>query len=179
MKKHILFSAISACFFLGCLFYAFMHEYIIIRLPLSSALMPPDHAPHTFKKNIVISAWKSQEYMIERRDLLWSTDTSSNCCRLLNAWCAYAYDEGIISKNAHVDSAIITPKTQELYLSFDCFPFSKKASSYDTWMIIESILKTLRDNKIPISRIHFLVDHQPFTSSYLDFSQPWPLEGFC
>jgi hypothetical protein len=44
--------------------------------------------------------------------------------------------------------------------------------------LIEGLLKTLRENDIKIQRIHFLLHHQPLVDYHLDFSHPWPLEGF-
>jgi hypothetical protein len=64
-------------------------------------------------------------------------------------------------------------------LSFDRSPFPTEWTTYEQWMWIESLLKTVRDNDIRIQRIRFLVHHQELIDYHLDFSNPWPIIGFA
>ena len=49
---------------------------------------------------------------------------------------------------------------------------------FKKWMMIEGVLKTLRENNITVKDVHFLVQHQPLSDPHLDFSVAWPLHGF-
>jgi hypothetical protein len=87
-------------------------------------------------------------------------------------------EEKIISKAISVQSAMLSPAGHELYISFNRNPLKKEKSTYEKWMFIEGLLRTVRENKIVVQAIHFLIHHQPINDHHLDFSKSWPLVGF-
>ena len=64
------------------------------------------------------------------------------------------------------------------YISFDRSIAAKNESTYDAWMRVEGLLKTIRAANLGISRVNFFVHHQPLVDAHLDFSKSWPIHGF-
>src|SRR5690606_23993747 len=87
-------------------------------------------------------------------------------------------EEQVLEKKASLQSVTQSISSNDVYISFDRTPFNEDAPTFDKLMIIESILKTLRENGITIPNIYFLVHHQIMKDLHLDFSHAWPIEGF-
>jgi hypothetical protein len=96
---------------------------------------------------------------------------------LINAWLTLLDEENVMSKKVTLQSALMSAHGH-LYVSFDRNPFDENSPTYDTWMWIEGLLKTIRENEPSIQSVHFLVHHHPMEDNHLDFSNPWPITGF-
>jgi hypothetical protein len=83
-----------------------------------------------------------------------------------------------MTKTVSLQSAMLSPAQHELYISFTRNPLEKEKSIQEKWLFIEGLLKTIRENGLMLQAIHFLVQHQPLNDPHLDFSKPWPLQGF-
>jgi hypothetical protein len=83
-----------------------------------------------------------------------------------------------MEKKVSLQSVVPSPSGVEAYISFDRNPFTKNQSTYEKFMWIEGLLKTVRENGIQLQSIYFLVHHQPLTDFHLDFSNAWPISGF-
>lgn len=166
-------SALAALF--AMLLFAFWQQWIIIRLPQK---LPIYHTKMRItKKKIMLWFWQHTRWQHEEVKLLWSTDTGQTVTQIINALLIIFDEEGLLSKKTTLQTATIDSSGTAL-LSFNRAPINKQSSVFTKWMMIESILKTLRENKVAIQAVQFLTHQQPMHDAHLDFSHPWPLSGF-
>ena len=166
----------------GGLFFAYMQEWIILRMPHTLSIAHQDIstsvANQWSKKRVKLSYWHKGTWHTEDQDLIWSNDTSTNIGYLINSLLTLLDEEMIMEKKVTLQTVLLATTGNQAYLSFDQNPLSLESSTYTKWMWLEGILKTLRDNGIPIRSVHFLVHHQPLEDDHLDCSRGWPLTGF-
>lgn len=161
---------------MGILFFAFLQNWIIIRLPTTAT--HKQHAPTITKKTVQLIFWHNNKWNTEKTDLIWSEKKDHNLYYLINSWLSLLDEEEIMTKKVSLQTALLVSSGQEAYLSFDRNPLDKERSTFDKWMWIEGLLKTIRENNITIQKVRLLVHHQPLHDNHLDFSKPWPLIGF-
>lgn len=172
--KNKIYSLLSASLFVGgALMYAWYHEYIIIN-PRRSFIIPHENSTH--KKTISLYHF-NQTWRTDSIPLLLSQDGAHNAHILVGRWLEIALEEGLLKKKVAVQTSFITP-AQELILSFDRSLFAKESSTFDKWMIIEGILKSLKENVPHLKKVRFLANHQSLIDAHLDFSNAWPIDGF-
>lgn len=173
-KSYAILSGII--FIVGVLFFAFYHEYLIINLkkPIKTQLT----AAPTAQQKVMMHFWK-EKWKFDEIQLLLNQNPCHDAQLILANWIELALDEHILTKKITVQPAMITQDNQHLYISFDLNPFGKESATFEKWMIIEGILKTIHGALPSIKRVTFLLDHQPLTDAQLDFSNPWPIEGFA
>jgi hypothetical protein len=179
MKKisyHILLSFFAII--LGFLIYAFQQHWIIINLPTSTPEYYQKVAkPITKKKNINFYFWHLDKWHQEKIELVLPEDPASFLPLIISSWLNLLDEDGITHKKITLQSALIDP-AGNAYLSFDRSPFSKNKTTADKLHWIEGLLKTLRENDVKLQGIQLLIHHQPINDYHLDFSKPWPLQGF-
>jgi len=162
---------------IGMLYFACAYHIIIIRMPVSieheAALVAMK------KKECPIHYWHENAWHTEKMHLLWSVHDTTNIKQLLNGLFCFLQEENIFNKKITIDSVLLTRNNNDAYISFDHLPFTKEESIFEKWMRIESILKTIHTNIPSVQNVHFLISHKPMTDAHLDFSQPWPISGFC
>lgn len=165
---------------LGSLLYFRGKEWIIIRWPsyVATPLAHNEIHVETTKKKVRLSFWHYHRWNYETIDILWSNNIAENIQYLIRSLLTLLEEEQVLEKKASLQSATQSLSGNNVYLSFDRTPFNEEAPTFDKLMIIESILKTVRENGITIPNIYFLVHHQPMKDVHLDFSLAWPLEGF-
>lgn len=163
--------------FLGMLFVAVQKEWIILRFS-SSHIQINNKTNALSKRSVMIFFWHNQEWRSEKNLLIWSSDLATNVANLTQSWLTLLDEEKITRYKVNLESALINQNQQIVYLSFDRTLFTKEMSTHQKLMIIEGLLKTLRENQIKIPQVQFLVHHQPIKDGHLDFSQPWPISGF-
>lgn len=161
-------------FFLGVLMYAWYHEYIIINPRKSFFVNPSEN--NTQKQKITLHHFK-QTWHKDHVQILLSSNTAQNAQLIVGRWLENALEEGLIKKKTSLQTIFIT-QNQELILSLDRCPFNKESSTFDKWMIIEGLLKSIKENTTQTKKVLFLVNHQPLIDTHLDFSNAWPIEGF-
>lgn len=159
------------------LYFAIEHEWIIFRTPTRNAFTINTHHI-TSKKQVNLFFWNRQSWKKETQELLWTEDTARNIQHLINAWLSLLDEEKLLKKKIGLETALLSPSGHEAYLSFDRNPLSKEQTIFEKWMIIEGLLKTLRENEVSLQRVQLLVHHKPLNDRHLDFSKPWPLGGF-
>jgi hypothetical protein len=167
------------CFLNGLLFFAFQKEWIIIRSPFSvSSTVSYSIDEHTEHKKITLFYWHQDTWKTENTEIIWRKNMSHDLNALINAWFIIARQERYIKNIIHIQAVFITPSGQDGYLSCDQTFFDSQSSTYEKWMLIESLLKTIRNNGIILQNIYILSHFQPLQDHHLDFSRPWPLQGF-
>lgn len=175
-KPYLIICLIS--FAVGIFFYALHTELLIIKFAGKAALLMPDQ---TAKKQIIdlyyIKDEKDATWRSESLEVVMPVDKSAAIGLLLTRLFEVLLEEKIIPKKITLQD-IMLDKSHELYISLQKYPFSKQSSTFDKWMTIESILKTLKANNMLVQSVRFLVDHQPMSDAQLDFSRGWPIDGF-
>ena len=168
------------CLVIGFLFHAYQKEWIIFLLPHQTTENPiqttTSHVTYTPKK-IILFFFKHEKWHSEQNSVIWSSDMAENVKTLANNWITLLEDEKIIDTDTQLTSAIITA-SKELFLSFNKDLFDKQSATLSKLMIIESLLKTLRENKIPVQSVRFLIHHQIMTDDHLNFAISWPITGY-
>lgn len=161
---------------IGALVFAIKSDYIIIRGRHS---MYDTHTTHqATDKLLQLYYYRNGQWQRETSVLLWQEDAQQNNFALVQQWLFALYQEQLIQKKITLQSAIICPENRTLYLSFDRSFLHKEATLQENWLLIESLLKTLRLPGTSVSSVQLLVNHQPLQDPHLDCSRPWPLQGF-
>ncbi len=173
-QKYIPISIVSLL--IALIFCALYNQWIIISIPHTHTI-ESSHNPSFHKKEITLHFFNNNKWHTEKQELLWSHTTAKNAYQLINAWLSLLDEESIVPKKVTLQTALLS-HTGTLYLSFDNHLFTKENIIFKKWMIIEGLLKTLSENDISIQNVQFLVQHQPLTDYHLDFSLPWPAQGF-
>jgi len=178
MKYHHYYVLIAnATFILGIFIYTYMQGFIIFRSPFyNHTLSEPQLS--VVKKKVMLFYWQHESWHHEEIDLLWSENVAQTIEYLINSWLTLLDEEKVMNKKVTVQSVAITPNGHEALFSLDRNPFDKASSTYEKWLWVEALLKTLRQNDIKLQAVQLLIHHQPMVDYHIDFSNPWPLEGF-
>lgn len=171
---------ICACALIaGMLMLSIHRNWIIIALPtrLSDATNHTDVIASS-KKNVSLFYWHNHAWRSEKTTLIWHTNKAMQIHYLINSWLAFLDEEKIVSKRICVQSVMLTTADQEALISLDRSPFHTQSSSHEKMMLMESLLKTIRDNGIALQRVRILVHHSPLKDEHLDFTHAWPIHGF-
>lgn len=176
-KHYLYISFIVVC--LTLFIFAYQQSWIIIRSPFQNTIT------YTFKKNnikkkiITLCFWHNNKWHQEKTEIhVYSQKPDDIINYITNAWLKLLHEEHIIQKKIALQSVLISPSSKQAYISFSQSPLDKENSTHQKWLLVESLLKTLRENNIDIQSIYFLVHHQPLNDQNLNFSNAWPLEGF-
>lgn len=160
----------------GMLFFLLYHEWLIIRF--NPGINTEEEKTDPIKKRTIrLHFFNGSQWSSEETELLWSTNIEQNILFLSNRWLSVMHEEGLSEKKITLQSATIST-TNQVYLSFDQYPFELKYSTRQKYFFIEGLLKTLRESGIKYTSIYFLVHHKPLIDYHLDFSIPWPFESF-
>jgi len=179
MKKIIYIGSCFILFFIGSLFFLYQESWIIITSPFSRQNEQTISLQNnTIYKTITLYGWQQNEYKTESTEIIYSDNIAQNLTLLLNSWLIFLEDEHITDKQTQVMSVALPHSKTEAFISLNQQPFDPAWSTYRKLMWIESMLKTIRENKIPISSIRLLVHHQPLQDDHLQFDISWPITGF-
>jgi hypothetical protein len=174
--KRTLMVFLSLCCFIGGLgFYAISKQWLIIHYPRQTQVVRNETVE---KKKVWLWYWHQEKWKSEQVDLIWSSHKAKTIKYLIDSWLNLLDEEKITSKKVSLQTALLSPSEQDVYLSFDRNPFTKEQATIDKWFWIEGLLKTIRDNGISLQGVYFLVHHQPLHDYHLDFSNAWPALGF-
>jgi hypothetical protein len=158
------------------LLFAYMREWVIIRIPQIQSVEYQE--PHIKKQQVSLWFWQQNRWHTEKTELLSSQNVSDNISQLVSALVSLFEEEKLLDKKVTLQSVTLSSDGMMAFLSFDRPPLKKQSSVYIKWMMIESILKTIRENNIKIQKVIFLTHHQPMQDMHLDFSNSWPISGF-
>ena len=179
-KMLLLYLLLCICSVITSSFLYFVgKEWIIIRWP--SYITEPlndDIHQEAIKKKVRLSFWQHARWNHETIDIAWSQNTSQAMQYIIRSLLTLLEEEQVLEKKISLQSVAPSSSGNDVYISFDRKPFNEEAPMFEKLMIIESIVKTMRENGISTPNIYFLVHHQSIKDLHLDFSHPWPLEGF-
>jgi hypothetical protein len=180
MNKRAITLISITCFLGGAIFYAIHKGWLIFNLPCNTLHDQKNtttaHSP--IQKKITLFFWHNESWQKESTQLVWTDHQGQNTLYVVNSWLCLLDDEKITHKKVSLQAAMLNPTGSELYLSFDRSLFFKQETTYTKWMLIEGLLKTLRENGIRPQSVRFLVNHEPMQDNHLDFINSWPIGGF-
>ncbi len=168
--------------FCGFIFLLIQKDLLIVNLSFGS-IISDDVVDQTkkdiaLKKKVKLYYQRGEQFLYEEKALVWFSDKSENLKHLINSWLLFLYGERIIGKNIYLESVGLDKKGLQVYLSFDVTPIDREWSIFKKWRFVESLFKTIRDSGLGIRFIVFMSGHNTLEDDHLDFSVPWPIEGF-
>jgi len=177
-KRTIIIASLIA-FLCGALLLSFKAGWLIVRYPSYRHDIAQQKAALQVKRTpITFHYFNDHAWHTEKSELLWGQDVAHNMQYLINSWLSFLDEERLMKKKVTVSTVLLSPNSNDAYISFDRNPLDKEASTYAKWQWVEGLLATLRAQNITVPNIHFLVYHQPLVDTHLDFSNPWPIQGY-
>lgn len=177
IKPSLYYGLAIICFIAGLGYYAWQRGWLIIQCPTHNILATSLQTPSD-KKTVTLYAWHANQWKKEKTELILPDQQAGSAQIIIQALLAWFADERWLGKKVTIDHILTSNTDQELLVSLNKVLFSKTMSTHHKIAIIESIMKTLRENGIKIPLIRFLVDHEPMHDTHLDFTHSWPLEGY-
>jgi hypothetical protein len=167
----------SCCFALGILFFLIFGRYIIFQLPFVHAREYYANSIPSTLKQVSLHWWHTNTWKREAIENITAADKGQLIYYLLNRLMNQLHEDALLERQVSVQQVLLNHNHQEAYISFDGNPLGRQKNISQKIMIIESMVKTLRENNVALQSIHLLVHHQPLYDYHLDFSQPWPIAG--
>lgn len=166
-------------FCVGIISYLLYNRYLIINFPFKIRHVEAGLA-HMKKKStsVTLYFWHNNRWQTEKSTVLWSDDTADVMRQLIKQLLDILEQEQIIEKQISIEQLVLTAHKTQAIVSFDRNILNKKSSTFEKLMIIESLLKTIRENNITVKELIFLTHYKPMHDAELDFSHPWPILGF-
>lgn len=179
MKTISLLLISMAVFSGGILSYCIMNNIIIFR-----GFSAPYHERHIIqsfqehKKKITLFFMKNNTLKQESETIIMTEDNQENCMVIVNRWLSVLADESIIPFRMKVQSASFDVTEKKLVLSFEQSFLKNSDPIFKKLMLIEALLKTIRENIPFVQEVYLLVNHQPLQDAHIDTSRTWPIQGF-
>lgn len=164
----------------GIIFALYNHGIIMLNcgVDLTHNAMPRTHIDEK-KEIMTLHFFKHNAWHKEKIEIIYSkTKKDVAIKRLANAWLRVLDEENLMKKKVSIPYVLLYSSENELSICFDRSPFHKEMSSYDKLMWIEGLLKTIREARLGIDKMTLTVHHKPLRDYHLDFSHPWPIQGY-
>lgn len=179
MKKQYLL--LIPCSLIGVIFYLLQNNLLLIHWiskPDTQTLLALQKNSSSRKK-VTIFAWKKNTFTGTPTEVLWTQENDQhNLHNLVGAWLSCLQEENIVSRYVKLESIAYSPLSKEGIISFSQSPLEPGWSIFEKWHCIESLSKTIRNTNLPIVSLIFLINNQTMEDDHLDFSSPWPIDGF-
>jgi hypothetical protein len=159
---------ITACTTAAFLFFAIQKEWIIIRIPNNIKTIP------CAANRVCELYWHPSKLHTGKRRLLWTEDEQDNIHRLISCWLAWLYNEEML-KRINVETVMISPSADELFISFDKKLFSKNQSIHEKLACIHSLAQTIKPHT-HARKMRLLVHHAPMEDVHIDCIESLPLD---
>jgi hypothetical protein len=171
---------VSACLVGGILFYAINREWLFFFCAhtRNAEQLCKENCSVAARKKVSLLFWRHDRWARETAELVWPKDTAQALMYLTNSWLELLDEEQVLGQKITVQSVLLADNDAQALISFDHNPFSKESSTFAKWLLLEGLLKTIRENNVPIREVVFLVRHKPLRDYHLDFTNPWPIKGF-
>lgn len=163
---------------IGTLWYLFDQEYIVICMPAFHRERSTHTVPVITKDVISVFFPKESSLTQEERTLIHPDNHTTWLGYIVEQWVQTCDEEGLFTRRPTVQSVSCSSRGTDVIISFDRAPYTKHGSTHAAWIMIESLLATLRPHVAQNARVYICTHHTPLTDVHLDFEQPWPIEGF-
>ena len=170
-------------FFLLSGFFVFLYQKKILIFEISwpSSTIQVQTKEHEKKRTVnIYYPGEDQAFEYDSFDFVETKDALSLSIKtVLARWFSVLAQEGVIDVSCMVDEILMNEAKTELYISCNKSFLNKSWSIHKKLMLCESLLKTVREAFSRINMVWFLVQNTMLEDPHLDFSQGWPIEGFC
>lgn len=173
----------SLCFTLGGLLFMLHRNWLIIHIALfpSQTLNNVDASMQknvAFPHPVTISYFKNNVWLHENSTVLWQeNDTAFTLKHLLKQWLQIIQDAHLINRHLAITTVAVASTSNDAFISLDAPLFNKEMAIKTKWFIIESLLRTIRDNGLMLHTISLLHHDHVMPDDHLDFSQPLSLDS--
>lgn len=176
MRKIIYLALSIVSILVGSLFYAITHNIIIIRYPPNYTIKTAHGGLN--KELMRFTYWKGTVPVHEWRHIIQDEEDIVNAQRIIAMYWTIIEDNGLFPSRIQVQSTATDRTGKVLLCSLSDNPCNTEASTLTAWLLIEGLILTLRELMPQFQKILFLVNHEPLVHPTLDYSCPWPFEGF-
>lgn len=176
MKSTTFVTIVGLCTLAGIAYWAIQQHYIIINFS-SVHSTKQEISSRESKRNIKLHYWSQDTYKCENSSILWQKNKEETIRYIVSSWLEVAYDAGVLAHKPTIETVMIA-HSELLYISLSDNPFKKDTATFDVWMDVEGLLKTLKETNLDIKKLTLMVHHKPMNDARLDFSQAWPIDGF-
>lgn len=158
--------------------FAWYNNWIILNFPAKTT--PQEHiTEHSItKKEVPFFFFKNNAENCEKKELLWSTKTEKNIQLLVQTWLTLLDEEELLAKKSSLQIVSLNQNKTTAFISFDRPPFNDESPTFKKLIAFETLLKTIRTSIPFLKSVQFLTHHQIINDYHLDFSRPWPVDGF-
>lgn len=178
MKRSTVAGISFASLCIGFFYYAWQKKLIIIQLPSQQIHDYRDNSAKASKKNILIYFWAHDTFKHEPSIIISSDNKADTLRYIVISWLTVLEQSGCISKHIELESVMLSASGNIAYLSFEHPIIAKHEPTFEKWMRIEGLLKTIHHAQLGVSQVYLFVHHQPMSDPHVDFSQAWPIQGF-
>ena len=130
------------------------------------------------KKKITVFFYKNNTLHHEEETIIATDHKPEQSMMIVNRWLTVLADESIIPLRIKIQSAAYDQSEKKLLLSFEQSFLLNTDPIFKKLMIIETLLKTLRENIPHLQEVYLLVNHQPLQDFHIDMTRAWPINGF-
>ena len=165
----------------GIIFFLWQQGFIVLHIPWHNRLHNVAlHKTSSFqRKSIMLYHWKNNKWYETSSTVLWDTQNSAESIKnLVNSWVQSAQDEQLVMHAFWLRHVAVTSLGSELLLSFSQSILVQEWSIAEKILFIEGLLKTIHTVAGDVQKLFFLVHDDYMPDNHLDFSRPWPVEGF-
>lgn len=181
MKKLIYPILILICFISGILFFLIQRKWLIIHWafqPIQSNA-PLISKDNTKQQKVRVYFWKDDKCRHDDVTIIWNIENKHDILKhLIDNWFSTLQDEKIFTKKLRVENVAIGSSEQEAYISLSQNIPWQEWPIIQKWLLIECLLKTIKESGLGIKFISLLVNNKPLEDAHLNFIQPWPIDGF-
>ena len=180
-KIFFYFSFFLFCIFCGAFFFLIQRNWLVIHWTFGfdeQRLIDQTRQDVALRRKLKLYYSRDDKFFFEDQTFVWFSNKSENLKHLINNWLSFLHEERVINKKVALETVSLEQTGQEAYFSFDQTPLHREWSIFKKWNFIESMFKTIRGAGLDIKTVVFLVGHQQLDDDHLDFSMPWPVDGF-
>ena len=159
---------ITACTAAAFFFFAIQKEWIIVHIPKNYETIP------CTVNRICDLYWYPSKLHIRKQCLLWTEHEQDNIHRLIDCWLTWLHNEEML-KYIKVETVMISPCKNELFISFDKKLFNKKQSIHEKLTVIHYLTQTIKPHT-HAQKMYLLVHHAPMEDMHIDCTVSLPLE---
>lgn len=176
MNKLALYFISILLFLFGVIFFCYQESWIIINIPQNTNLRALQKSPI---EEIPVKLWafKNNQWITETKQII-KNNTNQTLQNLINSWFSFLEEEQVVNQRILANSVIISPNNTTAFISLNQSPFNNQSSTYEMLMLIEGMLKTIKENKIAIQSVQLLIQHKPINDHRLNLSIPWNINGY-
>lgn len=181
MKKVNLALIIMGCLLIGALFFLFQRNWLMLQWPIKTAFFDGASIKKESisKRTVSLYWWKNEKFYHEDEIAIWHDgNDTDNIKHAVDHWLFRMAQEKILLPAIAVDSVALSADGQSAYLSFNQSFTWVEWSIMKKWMLIESLCKTLKSTELAVKNLVFLVKQEPMEDTHLDFTYPWPIDGY-